>query len=216
MSEDLIKFISKERLIPYLKLSNSNLEKALKLYEYNIRLNKSFYVPLHNIEICIRNTFHKTIADKYGNEWYYNSKLLLGTNKQDKTSLSRVEESLSRVRKKKEFNIHDIIANLSLGFWSALLHPNHEIDIWRPCLRKIFSLEEKITRHDIYTKVYKIKYFRNRIAHYECNLKRDFKGIHKMAYDLLNVISSEITDWTEAYDDFEEIYKEYEDFKKSL
>lgn len=112
MMKVLINFISEERLEPYLEFSKGDMEKALEFYEYNIKFNKSFYLPLHNTEISIRNSFHNAIAKKYGARWYDNEDLLLGSNMQDKLSLLRIKEAKHRI-KKRNVQVSDIIANLS-------------------------------------------------------------------------------------------------------
>ena len=53
---ELIKFLSEERLDKYLKYTDNDIKLAIKLYELNIEISKSLYLPLNYFEIFLRNS----------------------------------------------------------------------------------------------------------------------------------------------------------------
>jgi hypothetical protein len=116
------------------------------------------------------------MSEIYGEKWFLNRNLLAGTNNREFVNIAKIDEI---ILKSKSENTNHLISNLSFGFWVSLLYPNYEINIWRPCLRKIFPSDKKIIRKDIHQKLEMIKLIRNRAAHHEFILKYDLEFYHQ-------------------------------------
>ena len=72
INASLNRTISSVRLTRYLSETNSDLDTALNLYEYNTRLSEAFYTPLQCLEICFRNTLDIQMINAYGVDWFQN------------------------------------------------------------------------------------------------------------------------------------------------
>jgi len=68
----LAEAISRERLKKYLAARNDDLDAALALYEWNMRLSEAFYTPLSCLEVCLRNKAYGRMVEVYGGEWLTN------------------------------------------------------------------------------------------------------------------------------------------------
>ena len=207
-----IRNFSAERFQTYLDLTK-DYASALALYEYNIKLSESFYPALHNLEIALRNNFNLAITKTYGDQWFLNQDLIKGFNRKEFVNFSKITDIISKL-KSTDSNV--VISNLSFGFWVSLLYPNYELELWRPCLRNIFSHEIKITRKELYQKLEGIKLIRNRIAHHEFILKHDLILHHKIIYEILNHLSPELAKWATTLDNFPKVFLEYQTFLTKL
>ena len=74
INEYLKKTISVKRLERYLAAVNGDLDKALKLYEENMRLAEAFYSPLQCLEVCLRNGLNSRLCATFGEDWMTNGK----------------------------------------------------------------------------------------------------------------------------------------------
>ena len=137
MESFIDKYIIEERLKPYLAITDNNFNLAIELYLLYMRINESLYFPLQNIELIIRNSFYKVIADKYGKDWIFEKKYLLYGLSGKKRLL---QEQIDLIYEKRRCIIdrNDLISNLNFNFWLIFLDDDFEVTIWRPCLRKLF------------------------------------------------------------------------------
>ena len=120
---NLEQFLSRERLDKYLKYTDNDIKLAIKLYELNIEISQSLYLPLNYFEIFLRNHCNNKLVKEINNSWL-NSNILFGNNKEkEKLTFKKIEEVKLRIIKhKKEKNIlnyipnnNDIVSNLDLG-----------------------------------------------------------------------------------------------------
>ncbi|MES2962171.1 MAG: Abi family protein [Pseudomonadota bacterium] len=213
--QNLIRNFSSERLSTYLNLTSNSETAAFELYEFNIKLSESFYPSLHNLEISLRNNFHQSLSKTYGENWFLNNTLLVGSKNKNPANIAKVAEVISKLKPVNltKINSNDVISNLSFGFWVSLLFNKYELDIWRPCLRNIFPINQKITRNNIQHKLELIKLIRNRIAHHECILKHDLPTLHQTIYEILEYLSPELSNWSSNFDRFPKIFAQYQTFK---
>jgi hypothetical protein len=62
--------LSAERLTTYISLANGDLEEAMCLYLWNVELSESLQLPIHVLEVAVRNIIHKRLSRSYGVDWY--------------------------------------------------------------------------------------------------------------------------------------------------
>lgn len=115
----MIDYISENRLKPYLtKTNNNNLDDALDLYDWNIKLSESLYSSLCYFEIILRNVCNRKLIKDFGIDWLYNNEILSGDNKIKGQwaidEINKTEKKISITRSKITNN--DIVSNLELGF----------------------------------------------------------------------------------------------------
>ncbi len=178
---ELERLISKERLEPYLQMSNSDQTKAYNLYLQNLEECKKLYVEFHWLEIVLRNTINKQLIKTYGMEWYDSHKINFGVLENDKLEKSKAILG----NENKPVNNPNMVASLTLGFWVNMFNGRYE-ELWRHCLRNAFPKARKgLKRKDLTTRLHPLLKLRNRIAHYEPVLKYNLSQFKQDITDIL-------------------------------
>jgi len=159
------KALSVPRIAKYKIACNSDKNKALILYRYNIKLCQKFYGVLGVLEVVLRNAInehYKTLL--YDNNW-------LITQSQNGGFLVNYQDAIFKERDKLINNhkyTHDkLVASLSLGIWTFLFSRNCYKNSGKTLLQIFPNKTHGLNRKDIYADLDKIRTFRNRIAHHE-------------------------------------------------
>lgn len=162
--------LSLERLSGYTRLARGDRQKAIDLYERNTAFSEALYTPLQGLEVAIRNACSIEMAALLGGNWYQNPARIFehpATEMIDKAHRALVADG-------KTITPDHIIAELSFGFWVAILAPRYENRLWRPALRKAFRNRPKgVERKEIHKSLNALRRLRNRVAHHEPILQRD-------------------------------------------
>jgi hypothetical protein len=117
-------------------------------------------------------------------------------------------------RKGKQITPGAIVAELSLGFWTALLSARYEKSFWVPSLHKIFQAalsapsadgrQRKMDRGSIHETLERVRTLRNRIAHHESILKLPLEQRYQETITALRWICPVSAQWVEATNCFSE------------
>ncbi len=160
--------ISQQRFQRFLSHSGDNFEKALELYEKNMRMSAEFYPILSCFEVCLRNKIHESMQKSYGSDWLITEATTF-LEQDDKDTVKKVYENLND-KKKIGDNISEnmgrVVADLSLGFWVRMLSKKYEESLWRPTIHNGFP-NYKGKLRPLRNRIYMIRRLRNRIAHHE-------------------------------------------------
>lgn len=90
----LIRAFSEDRLSMFLEMAGGNIHQALRLYDCNIILSEALYLPLHGVEICLRNSIHRALSDGCKHpDWYDDPRLPLANPQ--KQTLEKAKASLA-------------------------------------------------------------------------------------------------------------------------
>ena len=214
MYEKLEIYLSKERLNKYLEITNNNKEKAIELYEANLKYSSKMYILLSCFEVFLRNAINIQMA-KYDIDWilnisFLNSKIL---NNLRKTKSANKETIIfykkffekqtnmlntaifSLQEDNKTINNNYLTSRLNFGFWTRLFNKSYEAEIWNKYLYKIFN--KPIKRGLIEFRLNELRRLRNRIAHNECilNLKHTPLEYYDFIIEFLSMIDLDITNW---------------------
>ena len=93
-NELLINLLNKKRLDKYLSYTNNNINKAIELYNLNLSISKSLYIPLSYFEIFLRNTCNDKLKKELGDYWFDNNKIMGGNNhNEDKKAIEKIEKT---------------------------------------------------------------------------------------------------------------------------
>jgi hypothetical protein len=165
-------YISSPRLNRYLLTTNNNKSKALKLYQTNIRLSQSFYPLLSLLEIILRNSLNKEMANHFKSKnWIIDqiplffSDTSLGPKYYLKTE---VNKRIAKLREEKKPITNDnIIAGLTLGFWVALFYPASFKLLKGTPLKCLSNKPTTVNGTNFKKKLERIRDFRNKIYHNE-------------------------------------------------
>lgn len=99
-----------------------------------------------------------------------------------------------------------IIAELSFGFWVAILAPRYENSLWRPALRKAFpNRPKRVERKDIHKSINALRRLRNRVAHHEPILDRDLAHDYQQIARILGWSCRHTAEWIEAQSRFADV-----------
>lgn len=163
-----IEAVSKPRLSKYLSAANGDPFLTLRLYHWNSQLSQALYLPLQSWEISLRNRMNSFLVWKYNQKWFEDPRALRTLTKADNEKLSKTILRQQQNRRTLP-NSDQIVADLSAGFWVALLGGKYDIPFaWRYNLSgKIFKNNAVITRQEAFETCGRLLDLRNRVAHHE-------------------------------------------------
>ena len=204
--ESLRASLSMERMSKYLGATGGILSDALALYNWNTAVSAAFYGPLQWLEVTLRNSVERCLAETFGDAWYYQEGAELDYI--CRRDLRKARERLERDGK--PIARAEIVAALSFGFWVTLLgrggvvskhgaRANFEMTLWRPALHKAFPNRPGLSRKQAYRPLYNLRMLRNRIAHHEAIFERDLRLDHESIIRMTGWISSPARTWIETH-----------------
>jgi len=200
-NEALEKTLTRERLEKYLSATEQNLDKAILLYEENIRLSESFYTPLQCVEVCLRNSIHAQLTTTYGEEWYNNHQMGLNQD-----SLNMIIDAIEELKKdRKLVTPGRVVAELKFAFWVGLMGPRYDATLWRKVLHRAFLVGGGKPRSVVHSRFNAIRRFRNRIAHHEPIFQRPLLQLHNEIIEAIGWMCRETAAWTAFHSRFEKV-----------
>lgn len=161
--------LSQARFARYLASGGGDEASAMALYEWNTLMAQSLYVYLQCWEITFRNKLDSFLRWKYGPAWPYDDKRAVrALTRDEQRRLSETKQRQSQQRKQAVVSTDAIVADLSAGFWVALLSSSYKVPYsWQYNLGRIFPNDPALDRQTSHTLSSKILKLRNRIAHHE-------------------------------------------------
>jgi len=151
--------ISRERLNRYLVSTKSDLDKALKLYELNLRISQFLYGALHEFEIALRNAMHDQLTAHFRRaDWYEIAPI-------HSVAMGMVARAKGCARPEAHIP-GKVISELTLGFWTGLTASQYLFTLWNTCLHKAFP-HIASDRTKVHAALNDLKVLRNRVAHHE-------------------------------------------------
>lgn len=185
------RWISRERLAPYLAAANQDFELALRIYDWNLRLSSSLFESVADFEVLLRNSIDLTLHERVGGPglgWLESESTLTPQTMEfvssAKTRIVGTGKSPTRAR---------VVAALSFGFWTALFRRAYE-PLWVAHLYVAFPHGDG-TRKPIARELEALGRLRNRIAHHEPVFDRDLVGDLQRCVDLASWIEPEAAVW---------------------
>jgi hypothetical protein len=185
----LERFLTRERLTYYLEQGNGDLGEAIRLYELNMRLSAVFYGPVQGLEVLVRNAMNEQLIQRFGADWHELNSIRLAAPQHGDVlkAIGDVDGDVTNGA---------VVAELSLGFWAALLNTSNDNEVWRKALYLAFPNRPKgIERSVVHNALNSIRRLRNRIAHHEKILHRDLEADHATILEIAGWICPETRDW---------------------
>jgi hypothetical protein len=135
--DDIEAALSLERFGRYVAWTGGDRRAAVELYSLNARISEALYIPVHGLEIALRNRIHTVMTEADGERWFDTDGLLVAPHQKDQltTAVAEIEEA------GKEATAGRIVAALTFSFWTAMLSPAYET-LWRATLNRIAETEE--------------------------------------------------------------------------
>jgi len=163
--------LSTQRFATYLQARSHDRTHALTLYLWNIKISSAFLVPLHVLEVTLRNAIVEAIKGVHGDTWPWSEGFTrsLPDSPARNYSAKRDLQGCSR----KHQTAGKIIADLKLVFWEKMLTARHQARLWDNSFYAVFPNTPQIpdspsqNRADLRKDIEEIRKLRNRIAHHE-------------------------------------------------
>lgn len=187
--------LSEPRFDRYLKSADGDVHAAITLYQWNIEVSAAFYVPLHWLEISLRNSLDQRLRRWFGrDDWWHCAPL----TDNGRRKVSRAEGNLVR-SKGRGFSPDDVVAELTFGFWVSLLSRVHDRSFWVPVLHNAFP-HYRGARNLLHGDFVRMLDFRNRVMHHEPIFYLDLEAYRQRSHRLLGYLSREVAEHVRSID----------------
>lgn len=183
------------RLAPYIRAAQKEGVSARALYVWNLEIAAAFYVPLHFLEVSLRNALHEQLIARFQRtDWWTVAPL----DTHDKAMIEKAMAGLRRQNIRQPTADH-IVAALTFGFWLSLLSKRYDRHLWVPALHKAFPHyhKDRATLHD---NIYAMVLLRNRIMHHEPIHHRHLEKDYEKICLLLSFLAPELPPWLQTID----------------
>lgn len=193
----LERFLTRERLSYYLDQCDDDLSAAIALYELNTKVSAALYGPVQGLEVLLRNAMNEQLVARFGADWHDLTTIRLDGPQQ--TDVHRAIAEIGGV-----VSNGAVVAELSLGFWAALLNTSNDNEIWRKAIYLAFpEIPKGVARKNVHGAINSIRRLRNRIAHHEKILHRDLKEDHDKILEIAGWICPDTQAWIAEMSQFD-------------
>lgn len=207
--------LSSGRLAIYYEAADKHPERALDMYQWNASLCASFYPPLQQFEVVLRNAMDAHFRACIDSNWILRKEtfLLDGDHEGERRGLRRNVDRLKRKRQQEDFenrpellhfvsamSEHDnAIAESELKFWVRFLDPVYD-QFWRSTadLSSVFRYADPCDRADLFAKCERIRNLRNRVAHHEPIFTRNLETEYRNIIEVIGAISPDAAQWVHS------------------
>lgn len=200
--DDIETALSLERFGRYVAWAGGDRRRAVQLYSLNAQLSEALYIPIHGLEIALRNRIHTVMADAIGDRWFEADGFLLVPRQKEQLgrAVSEIEEA------GKEATSGRIVAALTFSFWTSMLAPAYE-PLWRSKLNLIAETSEgkRLARKNFSRPLTQIRILRNRTAHHEPILHWNLPKHHRVIVELTHWLSPTVSNWAATIDRFDAV-----------
>lgn len=189
--------LSEPRFTTYLKHANNDRLVALHLYQWNIEVSAALIVPLHLVEVSLRNAVVEILEAVHTHNWPWNQgfiRRLPNPLKGYSPQRNLVDEA------QRHSSMGKVVAELKFVFWQKMFTARHDERLWNHHLRRVFpnapsSMTVAQLREQIYADVEIIRQLRNRIAHHEPIFTRDLAQEYRCMLKIITWRDQATADW---------------------
>lgn len=186
--------LSKPRLTHF--QSHSDKETLLE-YNKNVKLAEATYPALQQFEIVLRNNWELVFIARYGSQWYVNPSFVKIL---DPISKTKLQQAILDARKhRKMVHSGDVVAELTLGFWTFLFSKTYEFTLWRNHAKALFPncMSSQRNIRQIRDDLRRIRELRNRVAHHEpiCKKPLELWSRYETIVKLLEWMNPDVALW---------------------
>jgi len=183
--------ISSARFATYLTACGQDSDVAVRLYAWNLELSAAMWGGLGVLEVVARNALDCRLQVFAGQmDWWNSAAVAL-----------RIEQSQAISRAGGGVGPHSgnhgqVVAALTLGFWTSLLANRYHQSLWIPALAGAFP-NYVGRRGDLHQKLEGLRRLRNRIAHHEPIINMDIAVYYQDVLAILAAIDPKISNWVD-------------------
>lgn len=167
------RWLSPERLAPYLSTCGGDVTRALDLYKWNASFAQALMRDISYFEVALRNAYDRTMRESWVGDWLLDDGSparmpLVRRSKRGELDANRTNRRIidaAVAGLPRGFTHGSLVASLTLGFWVHLTDRSREAAIWRTCLYRAWpkGTERASLQHSLNG----ILRVRNRAAHAE-------------------------------------------------
>lgn len=196
--------LSTPRFSTFLAARNSNVLRALQLYDWNAQISSAFLYPLHVFEICIRNAVANAAEAFYQtDEWPWSAAFEMSLPTTQSTRYFSPRRELVSTRDwqpRPQQTTGKVISELKFAFWVSMYTGRHDNRLWNRYLLREYpniptNLSVREARDKIHKTADKVRDLRNRIAHHEPIFSRDLKAEYDEIADVVGYRCSHTGAW---------------------
>lgn len=206
--KSLLRAISADRFSSYLAAEKGDTRSAIRNYELNTALSEALYGVLQGFEVLLRNSIHDTMRGAFGRDNWYRH---VGLAERELESVEKAERKIHD--KGKTVTPSRTVAELTLGFWTALVGRPYTDSLWVPHLRRAFPTKN-LARKVVHARLDSIRTLRNQIAHHECIIFRKIEEDYSDILEASTWICADTALWIRHATRFEGAYRFF--LKKDL
>jgi len=146
---------------------------VVRLYVLDCQLAEQYQALFRAVEILLRETIHRTLANTFGSRWFAESSF---RSILDPLTVAAIDKAIVEVTVgRRAPSAGMVVAEIMLGTWVKLLAKGpggrHETGIWIPALSSAFqggmTPPERRGRADVYAPAQRFLWARNRVNHCE-------------------------------------------------
>jgi hypothetical protein len=192
----------------YVTAAGGDLRKALLIYRWNSFLSQSLYWPIQTLEIAYRNSISKVLTNSFGQNWHLAQRFHRQLDRDDADRLREVVSRHQRDRRTRTPPVDGVVAELTLGFWTAMLTRRYAIPLaWGRNLNTAFPyLPAGLGTQSVLQPMERTRILRNRIAHHEPIFDRRLHLSHREILDVLGWICPATRWYVEQTSTFPELW----------
>jgi hypothetical protein len=210
ISIDAIKLtLSEERFAPYVH-DGADDRTGMARYSLNMSLCQALYPGIHCLEVALRNAIHRELAIHEGSDSWYDSLSMLSP--QQRTDLSRATDKLRRMPFSLPITPGRVVAELSLGFWTAFFNKRNAVDALSSTLvQNVFRHAPKSTRsrRTLDDQLTTFRNLRNRVFHHERILHwKNLDETHAKMMTTISWICPHVAQVAQKHDNFKHVRQE--------
>ena len=162
--------LSAPRFATYLKSAGNDRTRALDLYQWNLLVSAAFLVPLHVLEVSLRNAIVEAIEAVHGGAWPWTEGFIRSLPEPRPPAYNPTRD-LSNCAKQQP-TAGKVVAELKFAFWESMLTKRHQTRLWEAQFFNVFpnsprGVTSDQRRSELRNDVEEIRKLRNRIAHHE-------------------------------------------------
>ena len=184
--------LSTPRILKFFPAAGQDKNLALQLYVWDARICEAFYLPTQVAEVAIRNSIHKVLTARYGDEWHTDGRF---TSCLSGNMRGALEDAIisQRVAVGINYTINDVVAALSLGFWEHLLTKNFYHLLWKGGIHSAFpNAPTTCSLKTLQEKILQFRRWRNKIAHHYAVFDQNPTAEHDNILNLIRWASDDL------------------------
>ncbi|MCG7292343.1 Abi-like protein [Corynebacterium afermentans subsp. afermentans] len=234
-------YFGEARLAPFLQLADGNVKLALSFYLWNVQVGAAYFELLGISEVALRNVIYRGV-DRYClsrdvGKWLLAEpamlplplqKLMKGplleAQSKAKEAKNRRDQNPAHPRKGFPLQEGDVLAQVTFGAWHNLFPSewgeskdpvtnNYRTILWESALNCVFQPGADPDR--LRWLLYRLTYFRNRIAHHEYLLgpSAHVTATHPLRqrlndiFELLEIVDPEFKEWATGFNRVSQLLK---------